>query len=356
MLVQLLAEVVQRGDAGVAAAGDVQRGKVEGQAKHVVAQGVRDELVQFRADLVGHAHGDGACGLFGCEGPAGAVVVGGRVQEGVKQRNADLGPGVGLPVHRVGQHGVPEPVGGVGELGLDGRVDARVRLGEDVEGVDARLDLAGEILEDDVLVFHLRHEARRLENAFTVPFARGQLPLVQVEVLVLQQFLHVSGEPVVFGVEHLVDCRQADVLVDAAVARDEVLVEHLVVVGSRGLAVLRRRSRRVRVGFQDRAGLAVVGIRVVGDVVKEGDADALDVCRRRHGIGEVAFNKRLVGCHVLGQAVGAAEEPAVLVGGEHRDVPDVRVRKLQPEHGCGLGLDVGPGCHAAGCALDQPAG
>ena len=42
--------------------------------------------------------------------------------------------------------------------------------------------------------------------------------------------LGVLDEPVVLGVEHVVDGGQADVLVDAAVAGDEVRVEQFVVV------------------------------------------------------------------------------------------------------------------------------
>ena len=167
--VQLGAEVVQGRDAGIPAAGQVQRGKVQGQAQDVVPQGVGDELVEFGTDLVRHAHGDGACGLLRVQGACRAGVVRRGVEEGVQQRHADVCAVVGLPVDRFGQHRVPEPVGGVGEFRLDRGVDAGVRLREHVEAVDAGLDLASKVLEDDVLVFHLRDVPRRLEQAFTVP-------------------------------------------------------------------------------------------------------------------------------------------------------------------------------------------
>ena len=44
----------------------------------------------------------------------------------------------------------------------------------DVERVDRRLDLAGELLEHEVLVLHLGHEASGLEQTRTVP-AVGRL-------------------------------------------------------------------------------------------------------------------------------------------------------------------------------------
>ena len=49
--------------------------------------------------------------------------------------------------------------------------------------------------------------------------------------------LGVLDQPVVLGVEHMVDGGQADVFVDAAVAGDEVRVEQFVVV--LGVAVAR---------------------------------------------------------------------------------------------------------------------
>ena len=121
---QLLAQVVQRRDAGLAGPRHVQRRQVQRQAEQVVAQRLGDELVELVADLVGHAHDDAAGRLLGRERPgAAAVLVGGRVQERVEEREV-VGASVLVGArHRVGQHRVPEPVHGVGELGLDRRVD-----------------------------------------------------------------------------------------------------------------------------------------------------------------------------------------------------------------------------------------
>ena len=41
--------------------------------------------------------------------------------------------------------------------------------GSNTKGIDVRLHLAGEFLEDEVLVLHLGGEARRLEQALAVP-------------------------------------------------------------------------------------------------------------------------------------------------------------------------------------------
>ena len=62
-----------------------------------------------------------------------------------------------------------EAVSGMRELRLDGWVDASVGLREDIKGIDARLNLAGKIFEHDVLVLHLSHKARRLEETLTIP-------------------------------------------------------------------------------------------------------------------------------------------------------------------------------------------
>ena len=58
-----------------------------------------------------------------------------------------------------------EAVDGSGELGGDRRVDVAV---VHVERTHRRLDLAGELLEHQVLVLHLGHEPCRLEQTLTV--------------------------------------------------------------------------------------------------------------------------------------------------------------------------------------------
>ena len=80
--------------------------------------------------------------------------------------------------------------------------------------------------------------------------------------------LGVLDQPVVLGVEHVVDGGQADVLVAAAVAGDEVRVEQLVVVFGAAVAGIAEADRDVAVGdLADRHG-------VMGDVGEEGVAGA----------------------------------------------------------------------------------
>ena len=60
-----------------------------------------------------------------------------------------------------------EAVNRVRELGHDRRID--VGAGVEDEGVDHRLDAAGELFEHHVLVLHFGAEARGLEQALAVP-------------------------------------------------------------------------------------------------------------------------------------------------------------------------------------------
>ena len=55
------------------------------------------------------------------------------------------------------------------ELGDDRRIDGDVEPVGNEEDVDVRLDLAGEFLEDEVLILHLGAELGRLEQAFAIP-------------------------------------------------------------------------------------------------------------------------------------------------------------------------------------------
>ena len=138
-----------------------------GRPEQVVAQGVGHELVELVADLVAHPHHDAARGLLRGERPVILPVgVGRRVEEAVEQRDrVVLAVRVGAR-DGLGEHRVAETVDGVGELGLDRRVDVGV---VDVERLDGRLHLAAELLEDQVLVLHLGHEPGRLEEPLAVP-------------------------------------------------------------------------------------------------------------------------------------------------------------------------------------------
>ena len=91
-----------------------------------------------------------------------------------------------------------------------------------MERLDRRLHLARELLEDQVLVLHLGDEAGRLEEPLAVPAvgfgAVGELPLGERgdavgRGVVGQHVLDVVDQPVVLGVEDLVDRGQRDVLV-----------------------------------------------------------------------------------------------------------------------------------------------
>ena len=132
------------------------------------------------------------------------------------------------------EHGVPEPVDRVRELGLDGRVDVR---GVHVERPDRRLHLACELLEDQVLVLHLGDEPRSLEEPLTVAVAAGPVLTADADRLPVgearrrarrgvrpQDVVDVVDQPVVLGVEDLVDRGQRDVLVASTVTAGGVRV------------------------------------------------------------------------------------------------------------------------------------
>ena len=72
--------------------------------------------------------------------------------------------------------------------------------------------------------------------------------------------------------------------------------------------------------------------RAVGDVVQERGADAQGVGGAEAAIGgRVALDEDVAVEDVLRQTVGAGDEVAVRVGGDHRDVVDVGVDELQTE-------------------------
>ncbi len=281
------------------------------------------------------------------------------------------------PRHVLGQHGMAEAVDDVGELGGDARVDVdRVR---EQEGVGVRRDGAGELLENEMLVDHLRGEAAGLKQALAVPdqpvdLRRGrrhhshvdQQPFVeecQIGVRSGQQpVLDFLDLAVVLVVEEVVDRGQADVLVAASVADDVVRIEKLVVVG-RGNAILVWHDHVpgdvVSVGY-DRdticGGIAVVVDRArrnggVCDVVQERTACRCRLCGR-DGRGKIAFDRACPG-DKLRQPVRAAHELAVEVGQHRRYPQDVRVGQLDAELLRRLPLYVRPGRRAAIGALQH---
>ena len=82
------------------------------------------------------------------------------------------------------------------------------------------------------------------------------------------RFLRVLHQPVVLGVEDVVDGGQADVFVAAAVAGDEVRVEQLVVVEPVRIA------RIAEADFDVAVRELAIRHRLMGDVVQEGVAGA----------------------------------------------------------------------------------
>ncbi|MCY1401926.1 hypothetical protein D9M71_170530 [compost metagenome] len=169
-VVEVLARRVERGHTGITAAGEVDGGQVQRQPEEVVAQRLGDELIDFIAGLAGHATDDIAGRLRRRQGAI--IVEGQRIEEGVDQAHAARVLEVRIqPVDRLGEHGVTEAIHHMGELRDDRRVDRRViDLGGVEEHVHLRLHLAGELLEHQVLVLHLRGEAGGLEQPLAVPY------------------------------------------------------------------------------------------------------------------------------------------------------------------------------------------
>ena len=370
-LVEGGARLVEAGRAGVAAAGDVERGQVERQADQVVAQRVGDEFVDLVADLARHAAHDLAHRDVRID--RAVLVEGDRVEEGLDQADVLLVHVAVDARHGLVEHRVAEAVHDVGEFRHDGRVDVgRIR---EHEGIDARLHGAREFLEHHVLVLHLVDEAAGLEQALAVPHEgrqvgrhrldvdqqpfvdEGQVAAGEDGVLVL------LDQAVVLVVEDGVDGGQADVLVAAAVAVDEVAVEQLVVIGADRLRPAI--GDAVVVGHQlhprrHRVVVVVVGAGRGGmrDVVEEGVVGAHGVGRQRHA--QAAVGARIAfdqsgGGDDLDEAVRAADEFAVAVGRQQRHVEDVGVAQLDAQQLGGLLLHFGPVAGSVG-AVEQASG
>ena len=122
VVIELCAGFVERRNAGVAAAGNVERGQVERQAQQVAAHVRHDELVDFVAQITRQAANDVGVG-GGKVHPAGNIGL--RVEEHreqgllVRVARADGGQVVFETIHRVGQHRVTKAVNRVRELGHD---------------------------------------------------------------------------------------------------------------------------------------------------------------------------------------------------------------------------------------------
>ena len=352
---------IQRRHAGITGASDVQRREIERQADQIVPQRVGDIFVDLVADLTGHAADDGTCrrvrvGAGGCEGDG--------VEEGLDQTHV----GLGLAVRADRRHGfielrVAEAVDRVSELGSNRRVDIN-SVRED-ERIDVRVDQTDELFEHEVLVDLFGGEAGSLEQALAVPLQRGEIgrdlgdldeqPLVeQRHIAIGDQFgLDLVNTVVVFGMEHVVDRGESDVLVPATVADDIVLVEQLVVIG-RTVATRVERDviAHIRIGIGSLAGFR---IGIVCNVRQE-DMAGRQGAACRHRRGQVAFNQRVRPGHELREAIRARNEVAIKVGGKQRNVMNVHVAELDAQLFPGLQLDVGPGRRSAVCAFEEPAG
>ena len=104
-------------------------------------------------------------------------------------------------------------------------------------------------------------------------------------------------QPVVLGMEHMMDRGQADVLVDATVAGDEVGVEQFVVVLGVAVARICQADRDVAIGdLADRHGL-------VGDVGEEGVTGAKRKNGRRIDRGSDGCPTTTTSSAVFGNAV-----------------------------------------------------
>ena len=178
LIEQVVAHVVERAEADVAAAGDVDGGQVERQANQEVAHGADDELVDLIAHLLGHTRGD----VGGTHAPEDR-----RVEERLHQRNADALVGGVDQVDGVGQHRVAETEDGLGKFGCDVGVDLGLVLGE--RG-DVRAHAAREELEHDMLILHLVGELCRLEDPLAVPLG-GEAGL---DLILLRDHVHDLGD------------------------------------------------------------------------------------------------------------------------------------------------------------------
>ncbi|MNF49951.1 hypothetical protein D3C84_312360 [compost metagenome] len=281
-----------------------------------------------------------------------------------------------VAIDGLGQHRVPKPVHGVGELGDDRGIEVDVvDLGRCEEQVDSRLDGPCKLFEHQMLILHLGAELGRLEQALAIPLQRIELglggwqcrhrieqPLVEEGHVtrVEHGVLGLLDQAVVLGVEDRMHRGQADVLVDPAVASDVVSVEQFVVIGqvvaawANGLSIA---DKGVGIRLQNPAGNDRHG--VVGDVVEEGMAGAHRV-HEAYRTGRIAFDKRSDVIGVAGNAVRPVVDPndnlreavrpfdevAIGVSRQQRAAVDIGIGKVDTQDVAGLRLDHLPGCHA----------
>ena len=240
----------------------------------------------------------------------------------------------GLP-----QQGMPEAIDRMRELRRDSGIDGDVVR---FELVDVGLDAPREILEHQVLILHLGAETCGLEQALAIPFAlldaighiRSRPQPLSGKGWIGRKFgadhiLYLAEQAVVLGVEDVMHGRQADILVSAPVAGDEMCIEKLVVV-------IAGRIRAVEIGEAD-FDIAIGDLAgrdsIMRDVVEEGMPGMGGACRI-DGSGWIAFDKNVViGARAsvfprqdkLREAVRTANELAILVRREQRNAGHVLI-------------------------------
>ncbi|GBF26485.1 hypothetical protein MnTg02_01526 [bacterium MnTg02] len=162
--------------------------------------------------------------------------------------------------------------------------------------------------------------------------------------------------------EHVVDRRQGDVLIGAAVAGDEMRIQQLVVIKARRQHVQNRAYLAIILGRQHRNYRTRAGggrtrhrggvMRDVGEEVAAGANREGRVNRHSQVALEEGFVARVgdavrVQSHKLRQATRAENEIAVLVDRHLGYGEDVEIVELDAENVARLGLQDAPGRHAA---------
>ena len=384
-IVHLLAELVPGGQAQIAAAGDVDRRKVQGLAEQGLLQGRCDELVHLIGDLLDRALNE-ARRTVGREAF--------RIEEGIEQRLLDHRSVRLHDIQRLGEHGMAEAEHGLGELQAHRQVDVR-GVGHELRQV--RHQAADILVDGDVVVLGLGDGAGRLEENLAIPGDvaigiqidavegerlrhaigigvvehmgagdGGRRPLAQplidevgrrlgaaihrigenVGRLQEDRVLDIVDLEVVLLVPDMVHGGEEIVLVHPPVAGDAMRIEQLVVIGEAagGIEIgnLRIVDDAVGIGRADNAAEARIGRRIDVDQKRLAGAQHL----ARDGIAHIGVVRI-----VHGRRIGAGVDRIVRVRRvenlplgidlEHGHVEHVRVRKKDAD-ALGIDLDVRP--------------
>ena len=378
LVVEIAPRRVQRRNAGIAAAREIEHGQIERQADEVVAQRLGDELVDLVADRAGHAAHDGAGRLFRRRAAGGIcqrieerrdqaqLLVVGRVQRvGSDRVEVRI-----EAIDRLGQHRVAEAIDRVRELRHDRRIEVDViDLGRREERIDhaagwcartprtrgagtasrCRTSPPGTGARHSIEMQAVDEGAERCGSLTSSPpgasGARGrrQQPFIEEGQIVgldargNDRVHRLVDQPVVLGMEDVVDGGEADVLVHAAVAGDVVRVEQLVVVGgcpasatadpatlsvsATRLPAASRRHALCATSIRNWWPVRTALVRSIGASGLPSTRTSSSRCRR---------SRRAPFIMTIGEAVGPLDEVAVLVGREQRHVDTSASVKLMP--------------------------